>query len=342
MTRARPSATGPLWIPDLPRDLTRLLARVPSGCVTTYGQLATALGDVVAARWCAEHLLAHPHDTSCLCHRVVRRNGEVGLYGAGGVTEKVRRLRREGIVLRRGKVDLINRTAALPSLAHAPLARLRNQQTDILARWNSTPLPHVPRWIAGVDVSYISPARGVAAYVLIDSQTGSVAFRRILERPVRFPYISSYLTFRELPLLLELLDQALTESARPDVILVDGTGILHPRHAGIATHLGILTDIPTVGVTKTLLCGSPLGEICHAAEFVPIQHRDQHLGWAVRPRETSVHTLYVSPGHRVNLNGTRAAISAMLLGRRLPEPLYWADRLSRQAARATKKSRELV
>src|SRR5690606_4621112 len=79
-------------VPDLPAELERLLAQIPAGRVTTYGDLARALGDVKAARWVGEYLLEHPHPDACTCHRVVRKEGEVGLYIAGDPAEKVSRL----------------------------------------------------------------------------------------------------------------------------------------------------------------------------------------------------------------------------------------------------------
>ena len=87
--------------------------------------------------------------------------------------------------------------------------------------------------------SYAAENQGVAAYCLVDTVTGALVWSTSIRRCVRFPYISSYLTFRELPLLLALLEEVRTSRRSGPVVLVDGTGILHPRRVGIATHLGV-------------------------------------------------------------------------------------------------------
>ena len=84
-------------IPDLPLQLRELLEQVPAGRVTTYGDLAEALGDVAAARWVGSYLLDHPHDGDCPCHRVVRRTGELGLFITGDEADKQRRLTADGV-----------------------------------------------------------------------------------------------------------------------------------------------------------------------------------------------------------------------------------------------------
>src|SRR5690606_5346439 len=93
-------------LPDLPRELMRLLEQIPVGMVTTYGDAARGLGDVRAARWVGEYLLAHPHHEGCPCHRVVRTDGSVGLYCTRSSEAKIGKLRDEGVCVSRGRVDL--------------------------------------------------------------------------------------------------------------------------------------------------------------------------------------------------------------------------------------------
>jgi deoxyribonuclease V len=150
---------------------------------------------------------------------------------------------------------------------------------------------------------------------------------------VRFPYISSYLSFRELPLLLDLLDEVRAAGQLSPVVLVDGTGILHPRHAGIASHLGVLAAVATVGVTKKLLCGKVQGGDMRPLEARPVVLDDRPTGIALRPTAGSLRPIYVSAGHGVDLAFAERLVRRLLLGRRLPEPLYWADRLSRRCAK---------
>jgi deoxyribonuclease V len=116
-------------------------------------------------------------------------------------------------------------------------------------------------------------------------------------------------------------------------VLVDGTGILHPRHAGIATHLGVVASLATVGVTKKLLCGLVDIEGMQPLESRPVLLDDRLTGVAIRPTSGSRRPIYVSPGHRVDMAFSEQLVRRLLLGRRLPEPLAWADRLSRRHAK---------
>src|SRR5207244_392523 len=98
----------------------------------------------------------------------------------------------------------------------------------------------VPRFVGGVDVSYRGAHEGVAAYALVEVASGKLVWSTMIRRPVRFPYITSYLTFRELPLLVALIEEVRAQDRLAPVVMVDGTGRLHPRRAGIASHLGVV------------------------------------------------------------------------------------------------------
>lgn len=112
-----------------------------------------------------------------------------------------------------------------------------------------------PRLVAGVDVSYRPPNQAIAAYARFDVVTQQLVWSTTIQRTTSFPYIPSYLAFRELPVLIDLLDHVQRHDCMAQMLMVDGSGILHPRSAGLATLLGIVADLPTVGVAKKLLCG---------------------------------------------------------------------------------------
>jgi deoxyribonuclease V len=321
--------------PDLPGLLAELLRQVPRGRVTTCGMLATALGNVVAARWVAEFLAKHEHDAACPCHRVIRAGGVLGAYIAGGTITKRWRLEAEGIVFHDELVDL-DRFGFDQFDGPRPLETLRRVQEAIAARLRLCRRSRVPARVGGVDVSYAPDGWGVAAYALVDTSSGELLWTHTVRRRVAFPYITSYLSFRELPLHLELLDEVRRARRLATVVLVDGTGVLHPRHAGIATHLGVVAGVPTVGVTKKLLCGQVDLREMRPLESRPVVMRDtapEAIGVALRPGSGSRRPLFLSPGHRVDLPFAEQLVRMLLTGHRLPEPLYWADRLSRQAAR---------
>jgi len=176
-------------------------------------------------------------------------------------------------------------------------------------------------------------AEGVAAYALVEVASGKLVWWTTIRRPVRFPYITSYLTFRELPLLIELLEVVRRQDRISPVVMVDGTGILHPRRAGIASHLGVVAGIPTVGVTKKLLCGQVNVKGLRLLESRPVLLDEEPVGAAIRPTSGSFRPLFLSPGSGVDLASAVRIASAVLAGKRLPLPLYWADRLSRQGAK---------
>jgi deoxyribonuclease V len=319
-------------IPDLSARVEVLWSQIPPGRVATYGDLADALGDRIAARWVGHHALHHEHDDACACHRIVRADGSLGNYATGNVREKARRLRAEGVPVRKELVSLARHRFTEFDTGR-PLTPLRRAQESLIARVSLRPPRKTPRLIAGVDVSYTPAGDGVAAYVLVDRVSADIIWKTTVRRPVRFPYITSYLSFRELPLLMDLLDEVELQDRIADVILVDGSGMLHHRHAGIATHLGVARGVSTVGVTKKLLCGSVSIDGMEPMESRGVLLDGETIGVALRPTAGSRRPIFISPGHRIDVAQSEAIVRDLLRGRRLPEPQYWADRLSRQAAR---------
>ena len=130
--------------------------------------------------------------------------------------------------------------------------------------------------------------------------------------------------------MLELLHEVLASGRLSSVLLVDGSGILHQRHAGVACHLGVMASLPTVGVTKKHLFGQIDIEGMEPLESRPVLDGDNLIGTALRATARSRRPLFISPGHRTDVPYSDLLVRHMLTGRRLPEPLYWADRLSRR------------
>jgi deoxyribonuclease V len=319
-------------LPDMEGELRALLAQIPPGRITTYGTLASALGDRLASRWVGHFLLHHPHDDACPCHRVVRVDGSLGGYVDGDSTEKARRLRAEGVMVANNAVDR-QRLGFDDFRGTRPLLALRQAQQDAARRLCLDPPPAMPGTVAGLDVSYTSSGEGVAAYVLVDFPGGAPLWHATARQPVRFPYIQSFLSFRELPLLLSVLANAEASNRLADVLLIDGSGLAHQRHIGLASHLGVVVGRPTIGVTKSLLCGSvDLSRLRHGESRL-LMDQGVVIGAALKSRPPSEQILYVSPGNLVDVAYTVSVVRPLLRGRRLPEPLYWADHLSRQAAR---------
>jgi len=158
-----------------------------------------------------------------------------------------------------------------------------------------------PRIVAGLDVSYASEQFGAATCTAVDIKTGRLLWSETVTRKIGFPYISSFLTFRELPILLDLLDATMTFEPCPDWFLVDGSGIIHPQGAGVATMLGVLAGVPTVGITKKRLFGRVDTSGMRPGMSRAVMDGRRKLGVAIRLRTGTERPLFVSPGHGVSV-----------------------------------------
>lgn len=323
----------PEQLPDLPAALVALVEQIPPGRVTTYAALAEALGSEAAAPWVGHWMIHHEHRPGCPCHRVVRSDGQVGHYVTGEPSRKISLLRQEGVEVRDGRIDPRRPEMEFRDFqTDRPLARLREVQNSLKEQVSLRGRRTMPSLVAGIDVSY-QGGEGIAAYALWNLGEDRLAWSTTIRLPVRFPYISSFLSFRELPILLELIRAVGAAGRMAEVVIVDGSGILHPRGAGIACHFGVLTSVATIGVSKKLLCGEvELGEMA-PGEGRPVLIAGRRRGVALRPTSGSRRPIFISPGHRISIDMAEMVVRRLLLGRRLPEPQYWADRLSRSAAR---------
>ena len=135
--------------------------------------------------------------------------------------------------------------------------------------------------------------------VVVEAETFEVIERVGLAAPAKFPYVPGLLSFREAPALLEAFDRLKT---RPDVVLCDGQGIAHPRRLGIASHLGLWLDLPTVGCAKSRLCGKYDEPGPDRGDRSPLVDKGEVIGAVLRTR-AEVAPLFVSPGHRCDLEG---------------------------------------
>lgn len=179
--------------------------------------------------------------------------------------------------------------------------------------------------VAGVDVGFEDGGTVTrAAAVLLDADGLQVIDQVVVRQPTRMPYIPGLLSFRELPAVVEALE-SLPDA--PDLVLVDGQGIAHPRRLGIAAHLGVVTDRPCIGVAKTILCGTHDALPMQRGARVPLHHRGEVIGTVLRSRER-VRPLIVSPGHRVSVATAADLVMHFCTRYRLPEPTRLADRLA--------------
>ena len=179
------------------------------------------------------------------------------------------------------------------------------------------------RIVAGIDASYREEG-GIAAVVALSYPDLVPIAEATARGTVAFPYVPGQLSFRESPLVLEALAQL---SVTPDVLFFDGQGFAHPRRLGIASHVGVLLDIPTIGVAKSVLTGrfENLGE--EPGDAVPLMYRNEVLGTALRSKRRS-NPLIISIGHKIDLPTAVTLVQSCLRSYRLPEPTRRAHNLA--------------
>jgi len=162
--------------------------------------------------------------------------------------------------------------------------------------------------IGGVDCSYLNGDFIIAGLIVLDYKTLKPIYRTFEVQALAFPYIPGLLAYREANAMMGVISKA---KIMPDMVLIDGFGINHPRRCGIATQIGIMLDLPTIGVGKSFLCGEIKGS--------GIYQDGEMTGRMVRtiPEQKPI---YVSPGHKVSLNSAVKVVKHCLKGHRQPEP----------------------
>ncbi len=178
------------------------------------------------------------------------------------------------------------------------------------------------RLVAGADLAFDPETNlafaGVIVYQFPEMQEVE---RRMARRKLRFPYVPGLLSFREGPVLLVAFARLRTE---PDLILIDGHGRAHPRLFGIACHMGVLLDKPTIGCAKSLLVGEHEEPSTKAGSTTPLWFRGERVGEVLRTRD-NVKPIYVTTGHRVSLDSAVELVKQCCDGFRIPKPTREAD-----------------
>lgn len=182
------------------------------------------------------------------------------------------------------------------------------------------------KYVAGVDMA-INEGNGMAraAVVLLSYPDLELLEKHIYEEPLRMPYIPGLLSFRELPAVLGAFQQL---KQKPDLVMADGQGIAHPRRLGIAAHLGLWIEIPTIGCAKSLLTGKYEPVEAEVGSWSPLVDRHETIGAVVRTR-VRVKPMFISPGHKISLESSIKYVLTCGRGYRLPEPTRQADKLSK-------------
>ncbi|MEM1060746.1 MAG: endonuclease V [Planctomycetota bacterium] len=307
-------------IPDVRAAIATLCATIPAGRLATFGDLAAALGDRRAALGVTNAIAT---DEPTGGHRVISQTGRVGTPDFAAL------LSEEGVPVSEDGVSagaLAIRRHEPPPTDDPPFVRMRALADDWAKRETYRELFEFKSGqdvlVGGLDVSYPSPFHAVAAAVVMRLTAAGIqpVSEATAAVDIAVPYVAGYLAFRELPAYAAVLKEV---EAHPAVWLVDGNGRLHPRRAGVATLLGNLINVPTVGVAKNLLCGT-------AGDDGLIRDDEEVIG-AILDEENGGprKKLYISPGSRIACGHATAVSAACRFGHRLPEPVYRADRISR-------------
>jgi deoxyribonuclease V len=179
------------------------------------------------------------------------------------------------------------------------------------------------RYVAGIDIS-LRDKRATAAIVVVDINSLELVDYAVHQLAITFPYVPGLLTFRECPSIIAAAKKLRVE---PDLLMVDGQGIAHPRRIGIAAHVGLLFDKPTIGCAKSRLIGTHEEPGLLAGTQADLWDKDELIGSVLRTR-SNVRPLYISVGHKIDLPTSIKFVLACCRGYRLPEP----TRLAHQVA----------
>lgn len=181
------------------------------------------------------------------------------------------------------------------------------------------------RHVCGIDVGFEDGGATTRAAVAVLAFPGlALVEHAIARRRTTFPYVPGLLSFREIPAVLEALARLRT---RPDLLVCDGHGIAHPRRCGLASHTGLATGLPAIGVGKTRLVGTHRAPRDRRGAWAPLVDAGETIGAALRTR-AGVKPVYVSIGHRVSLPTAIGYVMACCTRYRLPETTRWAHRLA--------------
>ena len=223
---------------------------------------------------------------------------------------------------------------------HIGIAEAREIQEKLREKWVGEDRFGEIRTVAGLDAAFVLTGsqgfaasrnrwtalreanRAIAAVVLYQYPEMKQLQRAWAEVRLRFPYVPGFLSFREIPALLAALDKL---KVLPDLLFCDGQGYAHPRRMGLATHLGIVLDRPTIGCAKSILIGKHDSIGNEAGERAPMMDGQERIGAVLRTR-AGVKPIYVSQGHRISLETALRLTLSVCDGPRIPRPTRDADR----------------
>jgi deoxyribonuclease V len=294
-----------------------LVRQIPPGKISTYGAVAIALGDRIAARAVGRMMNQNPDADDMPCFKIVHSDGRLGGFGLG-IDDKIRRLKQDSIHVNKGRIVDFDDVFFDDFRTEYPLTKLREEQINISGSLSLQDNFGEIETIAGIDVAYPDNEfhEACGACVVLDYHTMQVIEESVVFSLTDFPFISTYFFYREFPIVQKLMNRL---RSTPSLVLLDGNGIIHPIRCGFASHVGITLDIPTIGIAKTLL----FGKVKDSQVIIDKEQR----GYAFSKKQ-GTRPIYVSPGHRVSLK-TSLDVVKHLSSSKIPEPLRLAHHLAK-------------
>jgi deoxyribonuclease V len=323
---------------DLAEETYRMLRQVPEGRVTSYGALAEALGAIEASRLVGHYMAVNPYAPKVPCHRVVHSDGRIGRFSSPrGVEQKIELLAKEGVRVDNGRIVDFEKVVFWDFKGAGPLKTLREYQESLLPRLVLEDRREPYANAVGFDVAYDEEGAFAAGalYGLKECKPGPSI---TVHAAVTFPYIPTFLGFREMPAIKAVFGSLV---AKPDLILVDGNGTLHPRGMGIASMAGIELDTPTIGVAKSLLCGDVADPPRKPGDCAEVMVGGLVRGHALRISPSARGIVYVSPGHLVSPKRAVELVRGLVVDGQV-EPLRRAHLTATNAAASFKSGRPVA
>lgn len=294
-----------------------LVRQIPNGMVSSYGAVALALGDIRASRAVGRMMNQNPDANEMPCFRIVYSDGKIGGFGLG-IDDKIRRLNEDNIEVYDNKILNFKNVFFNNFKTDYPLKNLRKEQIEMSKRVELNDDFDKIETIAGFDIAY--PKNDFddccAACVVMENGTKKVIEEKIIYNKIFFPYIPTYLTFREADCYRELYEKL---ENRPDVLMIDGNGILHPFRLGIASYIGVKMNISSIGVAKSMLCGKLEGN--------KVLFDTKIIGSSYFSSKSIKNPIYISPGHKIS-NDTSIKIVDNNCYYKIPEPIRKAHVLA--------------
>jgi deoxyribonuclease V len=261
---------------NLYNEFYSLVKQIPKGRVTTYGDLALALGDIVASRAVGKMLSENPEPMEIPCHRVVMSDGSLGGFThPEGIIKKIEILRNEGVEIINGKIKDFAKIRFNDFKSNYPLKKLREEEENIKKKISLNDRDFDK--IVAIDVSY--EGRNAFISSIVVDRNFSLLKKYVKITNVDFPYIPTYLSYREGRAIIRTIDE-------DALYVLDGQGILHPRGIGLATYVGILKNVPSLGIAKSRL----VGEIIEGRIYL----NGLQVGWKIGK-------YHISPGNLISL-----------------------------------------